>query len=301
MIDLEAVHVFSKVAELGSFTRAGEYLRLSKSRVSLRISALESELGTRLLQRTTRAVKLTSDGEQFLTRARRLLNDGEELAAMFQAPSALRGQVRIDLPTVYARNHIIPRLPELFAAHPQLEILLSTTDRRVDLVREGFDCVLRIGALPDSALVGKRLGALHLVNCVSPGYIARHGTPRTLADLSRHLVVHYSLRFGTDEPSFEYRDGSRWREIPMRSAITVNSADAYRAACLAGLGIVQSPRVGVRAELAAGTMIEILPEFAAAPMPVALVHGHGRNLPRRVRVVMAWIAEVVRPTLDEAS
>jgi DNA-binding transcriptional LysR family regulator len=299
-MDLEAVRIFAKVAELRSFTRAGEHLGLSKSRVSLRLSALEADLGSRLLQRTTRAVQLTSDGEQFLARARRLLAEADELAGMFQAPSALRGQVRVDLPISFARDVIIPRLPELLGAHPQLELLLSTTDRRVDLVREGFDCVMRIGNLPDSGLVEKKLGALRMVNCASPAYLARHGVPRSLGDLDQHLVVHYSLRFGADEPSFEYRDGARVRELPMRSAITVNSADAYRAACLAGLGIIQAPRTGMREALASGVLIEVLPELVSAPMPVALVHGHARNLPRRVRAVMTWLAEVMRPHLDDA-
>jgi DNA-binding transcriptional LysR family regulator len=299
-MDLEAVRIFAKVAELGSFTRAGEHLGLSKSRVSLRLSALEADLGSRLLQRTTRAVQLTPDGEQFLARARRLLAEADELAGMFQAPSALRGQVRIDAPISFARDLIIPRLPELIGAHPQLELLLSTTDRRVDLVREGFDCVLRIGNLPDSGLVVKRLGVLRMVNCASPAYLGRHGTPRSLADLGRHMVVHYSLRFGADGPSFEYRDGARVRELPMRSAVTVNSADAYRAACLAGLGIIQAPRIGMGSALAAGALVEVLPDLMCAPMPVALVHGHARNLPRRVRAVMTWLAEVVGPHLDGA-
>src|SRR5688572_22541988 len=142
-MDLQAVRIFVRVAELGSFTRAGEQLGLSKARASIRIQKLEAELGCRLLLRTTRAVRLTEDGEQFLPRAKRLVVDSDELSSMFQARSALRGRVRIDLPIRIARDHIIPRLPEFLATHPQVELLVSTTDRRVDLVREGFDCVLR--------------------------------------------------------------------------------------------------------------------------------------------------------------
>ena len=296
-MQLDALQIFVKVAELGSFTRAAQHLGLSKARASIRVSEVESELGTRLLQRTTRAVRLTPDGEQFLVRARRLVLDAEELGSMFQTPSNLRGRVRLDLPINFARNLFIPHLPELFATHPQLELELSTTDRRVDLVREGFDCVLRIGTLPDSGLASRRLGTLSLINCASPGYLVKYGTPRSLSDLEQHLLVHYSLAFGSGAPTFEYPEGPGYRELPMRSIITVNSADAYMAACAAGLGIIQSPRTGMAASLAAGTLVEILPELRAAPMPVSIVHGHARNVPKRVRAVMSWLAQQLEPHL----
>src|SRR4051812_22393618 len=140
-MDLDSVRVFLKVAELGSFTRASQHLGLSKARASIRIQELEAELGCRLLHRSTRAVRVTTDGEQFSLRARRLLTDADDLAAMFSSPSSLRGRVRLDLPIQFARNVVIPRLPEFLGNHPQLELLVSTTDQRVDLLREGFDCV----------------------------------------------------------------------------------------------------------------------------------------------------------------
>jgi DNA-binding transcriptional LysR family regulator len=294
-MDLEAVRVFVKVAELASFTRAAEQLGMTKSRASLRVRALEEDLGSHLLQRSTRVVRLTPDGEQFLARARRLLLDADELAAMFHAARALRGRVRVDLPVGIARDVVIPRLPEFLAAHPGLEILLSTSDRRVEVVREGFDCVLRIGVLPDSGLVARRLGALAMTNYASAAYLRKYGTPRTIDELDRHFIVHYSLSLGADEPAFEYRDGDRYRERPMRSLVTVNTSDAYGAACVAGLGIIQSPRWGYTDLLQSGVLVEVLPDFPCAPMPVTIVHAHGRNVPKRVRAVMAWIAQVVEP------
>ncbi len=296
-MNFDAMKIFVKVAELGSFTRAGEHLGMSKARISIRVQELEAELGSRLLQRTTRAVRLTADGEQFLVRARRLVQETDELATMFQAPSMLRGSVRADLPVNVARNLFFPRLPEFLAAHPQLELQLSTTDRRVDLVREGFDCVLRVGELADSGLVVRRLGVMRMVNCASPSYLAKHGTPRSIADLSEHLVVHYSLRFGADTPSFEYREGNAYRELPMRSVITVNSADSYLAACVAGLGIIQTPRMGMATPLAAGNVVELLPEYPCKPMPVSIVHG-SKNPPRRVRAFATWLAQQLAPHLE---
>ena len=296
-MDLEALRMFVKVAELSSFTRAAEHLGVPKSRVSLRVQALEAEVGCPLLQRTTRAVRPTPDGDQFLARAQRLLLDADDLGALFQAPRALRGRVRVDLPINFARELVIPRLPELLALHPQLELLLSTTDRRVDVVREGFDCVLRVGALADSGLVSRRLGALAMMNCVSPSYVSKYGMPRELDDLDRHVVVHYSLSLGADAPGFEYHDGERYREKPVRSLVTVNNSDAYTAACVAGLGIIQSPCLGMRARVAAGTLVEVLPRFTCAPMPVTLVHGHGRSVPKRVRAVMEWLAGLMEAHL----
>jgi DNA-binding transcriptional LysR family regulator len=297
-MDIEPLRMFVKVAELASFTRAAEHLGLSKARVSTAVRALESDVGSRLLQRSTRAVRLTPDGEEFLGRARQLVRDADELSSLFQAPSSLRGRVRADMPQSLARTVFVPRLPELLAAHPHLEVQLSSTDRRVDVIREGFDCVLRVGKLDESGLVARRLGEMPMMNCASPDYLKKYGTPHTLEDLDGHLVVHYSIRFGTDTPGFEYRDGNAYRERPMRSVVTVNSTDSYRAACVAGLGIIQSPRMGLLPSVTAGELAEVLPQHTAEPLTISLVHAHGRSVPRHVRAVMSWIAEVLREHLD---
>jgi len=191
----------------------------------------------------------------------------------------------------------VPRLPEFLAAHPLLEIELSATDRRVDVVHEGFDCVLRIGALSDSGLVARRLGLLRMVNLASPGYLREHGTPHTLDDLSRHHLVHYAPTLGAPPAGWEYHDGVRCRFHPMHGAITVNSSDAYQAACLAGLGMVQAPVLGARAPLAEGQLVPVMPAFTAEPMPVSLVYPNRRNLPKQVQAFMAWLAEVLTPHL----
>jgi DNA-binding transcriptional LysR family regulator len=297
-LDLDAVRAFLQVAELASFTRAGSHLGLAKSRVSLLVRALERELGVSLLQRSTRTVHLTPDGQQFQVRAQRLLAEADELAAMFETPRAVRGQVRADLPIKLASRFVIPRLPEFLAAHPEIEVLLSTTDRRVDVLRDGFDCVLRIGAQEDSCLAGHRLGVMTMFNGASPAYLRRYGTPRTPADLDAHYLVHYALDFGSDTPKFEYRERDGYVEQTMRSRVTVNSADAYVAACLAGLGIIQVPRLGFTPSLSTGEVVEILPDYTCQPMPVAIVHAYGRTVPKRVRLFMTWLAELITPLLS---
>ncbi|MBS2022141.1 MAG: LysR family transcriptional regulator [Deltaproteobacteria bacterium] len=297
-MDLEALRIFIKVAELASFTRAAEHLGIPKARVSLQVKALEAELDIHLLQRTTRSVRPTPDGEQLLVRARRLVSDSEELEAMFQSSKALHGVVRLDTPVNLARDVLVPRLPEFLARHPLIELQLSTTDRRVDILREGFDVVLRVGALADSGLMSKRLGEMAMTNVASVAYLRSRGAPRTPEELDQHLLVNYAGTFGAEPPEFEWVQGGQTFTRQMRASITVNNVDAYHAACLAGLGIIQCPRRGVARDLAAGTLVEVLPQFVCAPLPVSLIHAHGRTVPKRVRAVMAWVTELVQPGLS---
>jgi DNA-binding transcriptional LysR family regulator len=298
-MDLQSLRIFVRVAELASFTRAAEQLGLAKAGVSALVAQLEQQLGTRLLQRTTRSVRLTPDGEQFFERCQSLLVDADELQTLFQnSASALRGRLRLDMPVLMARNFVIPRLPAFMAAHPELEIELSTTDRRVDLVHEAFDCVLRVGPLPDSSLVARPLGQLRLVNCASPSYLQQHGTPKTLQDLQQHQLVHYAPTLGARPLGFEYREGDRWKFLPMRGRVSVNNSDAYQAACLAGLGLIQAPAVGVRALVEQGLLVEVLPQFTGEPMPVSLLVANRRHLAKRVRALMDWLAQTLEPYIE---
>lgn len=297
-MDVDALRVFLEVASLQSLTQAGTRLGTSKSRVSRQIQGLEAELGVQLFHRTTRAVRLSVDGESLVPRARSMVRDADELAALFRSGRRIRGRVRIDLPLALARNRVLPALPEFLERHPELELSVSTTDRLVDAIREGFDLVLRVGVPPDSGLVQRKLGRLEMVNCVSPSYIARRGRPTSLDQLEHHRVVHYAIG-ATGEPSFEWDDGAGEHSQPMHAAVTVNSTDAYREACIAGLGIVQVPRIGVHALLQRGELVEVLPEYRCAPMPIALLHPHGKRVPSRVRVVMDWISDVIRQHLAD--
>lgn len=301
-MELDTLRIFVKVAELASFTQAADQLGLPKAKVSTRVQQLESQLGTRLLQRTTRTVRLTPDGEALMERAQALLAEADEMQAMFQqSPSALRGRLRVDLPIMLARQLVIPRLPEFIAAHPLLEIELSTTDRRVDLVHEGFDCVLRIGQLGDSGLIACRLGELPLANLASASYLAAHGVPHTLEDLGRHRLVRYAASLGSAAGGWEYRDGDAWLEQPMKSVITVTNTDAYEAACIAGLGLIQAPRIGLDAMRTHGDIVELMPDFAARPMPVWLLYPHRRHLAKRVQAFMDWLVQVLAPHLAQES
>jgi len=294
---LDQLRIFLHVAERGSFTRAAESLGLPKASVTLAVQRPEASMGTRLLHRTTRRVQLTADGEQLFQRARDLLDDVEEVQGMFRDGTRLRGRLRVDMSSGLARHLVIPHLPGFLARHPGLEIELSGTDRRVDLVREGFDCVLRVGPLDDNTLVARPLGCMEVVNCASPAYLALRGVPRTLDDLHGHVLVHYVTTLGQRSPGFEYAEGEHYRTLRMSGAVTVNSGDGYNAAALAGLGIIQAPRLGVRQALAEGALVEILPQLVAEPMPVTLLYAQRRHLPARVRTFMDWIAGLLQPHL----
>ena len=297
-MELQELRVFARVADLGSFTRAAEQLGLAKGRVSAVVQHLEARMGARLLHRTTRQVRLTPDGELFLAGCKELLAEAEQLQALFQpAAAGLRGRVRIDLPLAFARDIELPRLPQLLAVHPLLEVGISTSDQRVDLVREGFDCVLRIGQLADSELVARRIGELRTCNVASPSYLRAHGTPRTLADLANHRVVHYAARLGTQGAGWEYVENGAARLLPMKASVVVNGTDAYQAACLAGLGFIQAPVRGTRALVKAKKLVEVLPKYVPAPMPVSLLYPHRRHVPPRVQAVLQWLEEAVREEL----
>ncbi|MCC4586285.1 LysR family transcriptional regulator [Xanthomonas sp. NCPPB 1067] len=298
MDTLESLRIFLRVAELGSFTQAAETLGLPKASVSTAVQRLEASLGTRLLHRTTRRVQLTGDGTAYYQRSRDLLDDMDELQGMFQRERGqLRGRLRVDMSTGIARNFVIPALPAFLAQHRQLEVEISGTDRRVDVVREGFDCVLRVGALEDTSLVARPLGAFRIISCASAEYLARRGTPGCVEDLSRHDLVHYAPTLGQRAPGFEYHDGQAYQLLPMRGPVTVNNGDGYLAAALAGLGIIQAPVSTLRPHLQSGALVEVLPDLLPEPMPATLLYAHRRHLPQRVRAFMEWVSDVMAPHL----
>ncbi|WP_313148097.1 LysR family transcriptional regulator [Diaphorobacter nitroreducens] len=303
MSPFDRMHIFVRVAELASFTQAAEALGIPKASASTAVQQLETQLGTRLLHRTTRRVQLTQDGQAYYERCKDLLADVDELQSMFQHldGAGLKGRVRIDMSTGMARNVVVPRLPELLARHPGLEVELSSTERRVDVVREGFDCVLRTGAVVDSSLVARPLGLARLVNCASPAYLRAYGTPRSLADLPGHRLVHFVNTLGARSAGFEAVVDGALVLTPMQGALTVNNAEAYMAGCLAGLGLIQVPHLGVVDLLARGDLVEVLPQLAAPPMPLTLMYANRRNLPRRVRTVMDWLAQVVAEHLAQVA
>lgn len=295
---IEVMQIFVQVAELSSFTRAAESMGITKASVSSAISQLENQLHTQLFFRTTRKVQLTQDGHAYLERCHSLLNDLDAATQMFRRdPEEISGRLRVDMPTGIAKTIIVPRLADFLRHHPRIQLELSSTDRRVDLIREGFDCVLRVGPLFDPSLIARHLGRVPVVNCVSAGYAKAHGIPHSLADLRHHHLIDYLPIFGAKSSGFEYVNLQRGELVclDMPTSLTVNNAEAYQAACLAGLGIIQAPEMGMAKLLASGELLEVLPEFRAEPMLVSLLYANRKHLPRRVQSFMAWVTEIMKP------
>lgn len=287
--------VFTRVVESASFTRAADTLGLPRSSVSAAISELETRVGARLLHRTTRRVAPTHDGAAFYERCVRLIGEVEEAEALFRrGAGGLVGKVKIDMPGRIGRLIVAPALPEFLAAHPQIEVELGVTDRAVNLVEENVDGVLRVGPLADSAMIARPIGELALINVASPAYLEQHGTPKSPGDLHAHLVVKYASPTSGRIEDWEWADQAQVRTMPVRGRVTVNSAEAYIACALAGLGLIQIPAYDVRDHLAAGELIEVMPEHRAAPLPLTLLYPTRQQLSRRFQVFSDWLEDLLR-------
>jgi DNA-binding transcriptional LysR family regulator len=242
--------IFARVVETSSFTRAAATLGIPRSTVSTAIGVLEARLGARLLNRTTRTVSATQDGLLFYERCLRLIADVEEAEATFRRDGKRpAGKLHVDMPGRIGRLIVAPALPDFVARYPEIELQMGLTDRTVDLVGENIDCALRVGPLGNSELIARPIGILPLINVASPAYLARHGTPQTPDDLKAHLAVRYASPSTGKVELWEWIEDGTLRSTPMQGPITVNSAEAYIACCLAGLGLIQIPAYDVKDHL----------------------------------------------------
>lgn len=291
---LHAMRLFARVVELQSFTRAAQSLNIAKANVSTALANLEAELGVRLLNRTTRHVSVTPDGAAYYERVVRILAEIEDTeASLRQATAAPRGKLRIDLPGILSRWIIIPALPDFMERYPDLELQVGTSDRPVDLLEEGVDCVVRGGSQADSTLIARRIGELRFVRCASRAYLDRHGRPGTLEDLSRHRAVHYfSSRTGRIMEHDYVDDSGATHNIDMPKRFSVNDGDAYFAAGLAGMGILEAPTFMVQQRLATGELELVLPSYEPTPTPLFVMYPQSRHLSAKVRAFVEWVAEL---------
>ncbi|KJJ97753.1 transcriptional regulator [Pseudomonas sp. 21] len=296
---IEQYRIFIQVAELGSFIQASRVLKLPRATVSAAVQQLEGGVGTRLLHRTTRKVSLTADGLQLLERARQLLHEYDEVDQLFQThPQQISGRLDVDVPSRIARRLLIPALPEFLRQYPRLQLGLGSTDRLIDPVSEGVDCVIRFGRLASSSLVVKPLGQVLLVNCASPAYLAEHGVPRHLDDLRKgHQAIGYSPSTGGQAWPWEYIDEGREQRIELPGRVIVNNVESYIASCCAGLGLIQVPWFDVQHLLDAGALVEVLPEHRPAPMPVSMLYPNRRQRSRRLAVFLDWFGAQMQPFL----
>jgi DNA-binding transcriptional LysR family regulator len=288
---VKAMKVFVRIYERSSFTLAADDLNLPRATLTHTLNQFEAWLGTRLLERSTRRVRPTLDGEAYYLRCVQLLAELEEAELAFRSV-APKGRLRVDLHGTLAKYFVIPALPQFMARYPEVELSISEADRFVDLIAEGVDCVLRAGTLGDSALIGRRVATLRQVTCASPAYLRKYGEPKRLADLGEHRAVNYVSRTTAKLFPFEFMVDGQVQEVTIEGALSVFGAEIYSASAVAGLGIIQCPHYRIAELINQGVMQEILTDTPPPPMPVSVLYPQNRHMSPRVRVFVDWLAEI---------
>lgn len=288
MDTFSTIPVFTAVVELGSFSEASRKLGINKSAVSKRISALEAHLGVKLIQRTTRKLSLTEAGEQYYSyiyKAKYLVNEAEDAIASLQHRPT--GHLKVSIPMVFGRLHIAPLLGEFMLDFPDIKLTLSMDDRLVDLLDEGLDMVVRIGALADSNLVARKLSPCRSVICASPGYLDKFGRPDTLADLKQHNCLYYSYFRAGIEWTFDGPEGPV--RIKPEGNIQVNSSEVLKQLMLDDVGICQMPLFIVEKELISGELIPILEQYHLPEHGIYAVYPQREFMPAKLRVFIDFL------------
>lgn len=286
---LDAMRAFCRIVELGSFTRAAEALTTAKTTLSGQIQALENQLGVKLLHRTTRRVTATTDGAAYYERARTVLEDIDELeASVSQTRTVARGTVKVDMPSPVGRFLLIPALPGFVRDYPDIQLDLGCSERVVDLVQEGIDCAIRGGVVTDPDLVCRLIGQMRFVLCASPDYLNEHPPVVSPQDLVQLRFLAFVFPASGRQNPVRLSCGDEIVLIEQTPAMRFNSGGAYMAAAQAGLGFVAVPLCEAQGLLADGSLVELLPQWRLASMPMSVVYPYSRRLSARVRAFTEW-------------
>ena len=287
----DALAAFVKVAETQSFSEAARRLRSSKSAVSRNVGALETELGARLFNRTTRSLKLTEAGQAYFERVSRILADLDDAnRALGRLEAAPRGRLIVSAPMSFGFLHLAPALPDFLARYPELEVDLSLSDRFVDVVDEGFDVALRIGALPDSSLVARRIAPIRRALCASPAYFRERGTPKTPDEIKGHECLRNSNVGRAEEWRFVAEDGKAV-VVSVSGRVSANNGDTLRILALAGFGVANLPTFIVGADLRSGALVAALDRFVPQNIAMSALYPHARHLSPKVRAFVDFLVE----------
>lgn len=297
---LQAMQVFVQVVDAGSFTRAADVLRLPKASVTILVQGLEAHLRTKLLNRTTRRVSVTADGAAYYERCVRILAEVEETeSALSRTSTAPRGRLRVDVPASFGRRLLVPALGDFLERYPEIRLEVGCTDRPVDLLEEGVDCVVRGGEQADSSLVARRVATIPFVTCATPAYLARYGVPSHPNDLERHRCIRFFLPKTGRIVEWEFtRDGRRITPA-LEGWLALNDGEAYAAAGIAGLGVMHVPRFLIDEALAGARLTPLLEDWDTAPLPVFVMYPQNRHLSAKVRAFVDWVAELFARQAEE--
>lgn len=293
----DAMHAFARVVETRSFTKAAQTLHMNKTSVTQLVQQLEARLRVKLLNRTTRKVNVTPDGAAYYERVVRLLADMDDAETSLSSASASpRGRLRVDVPSPLARMILVPALPAFHARYPDIQLDMGVSDRRVDLIGENVDCVVRGGELTDQSLVARRVGDLQLGVYAAPSYLERAGTPshpRALEDTHHRIVGFLWSRSGKPFAYAMHRDDGERIEVQGRYVFAVDDGNAYLAAGLAGLGVLWLPDYMSKAHLACGELVPLFEGWRLDPMPLYVAFPPNRHVSAKLRVFIDWVAELM--------
>ncbi|MEH6413504.1 LysR family transcriptional regulator [Pseudomonas sp. CGJS7] len=293
---IDAMQAFARVVETGSFTKAADTLQMSKTSVTQLVQQLEGRLRVKLLNRTTRKVNVTADGAAYYERVVRLLADLEDAeTGLSNASTSPRGRLRVDVPSPLARMILVPALPTFHAQYPDIQLDLGVSDRRVDLIGENVDCVVRGGEIADQSLVARRIGDLRLGVYAAPAYLQRAGTPAHPRELDdgHHRIVGF--RWGRAGKVYPYamRRGAEEIQAQGRYALAVDDGNAYLAAGLAGMGVLWLPDYMAKAHVAQAELVRLFQDWRLQPMPLYLAFPPNRHVSRKLRVFIDWVVELM--------
>jgi LysR family transcriptional regulator for bpeEF and oprC len=287
------MQVFVRVVDAGSFTRAADLLRLPKASVTTLVQGLEAHLRTKLLNRTTRRVSVTADGAAYYERCVRILAEVEETeSALSRTRAAPRGRLRVDVPSSFGRRLLVPSLSEFFERYPEIRLEVGCTDRPVDLLEEGVDCVVRGGEQADSSLVARRVATYPFVTCATPAYLDRFGLPSHPRDLERHRCIRYFMPKTGRIAEWSFSRAAEQVAPAVEAFIALNDGEAYAAAGLGGLGVVHAPSFLVADALADGRLMRLLEGWTTDPLPLYVMYPQNRHLSAKVRAFVDWVAEL---------
>lgn len=297
MDQLLALRAFTRIAEAGSFAKAADQMNLPRSSVSKMMQDLEAHVGAKLMERTTRAVTITAEGAAYYERALKLLSDLDEMdAAIVGHRGVLRGRLRVDVGSVFANLLLIPALPAFQARYPGIELLLGVSDRHVDLVEDGVDCVIRGGALADTTLIARRLCALDYVLCAAPSYLKGRTRPDHPSQIeSNHQVISYFSASSGKRVPLRFARAGETLEITVTQGVAVNESTAHLSSLCAGLGIGQSFGFLCRPKFESGELVELLPDWKPKPHVVHLVYPASRFPNPRLKAFSDWVAQLFAP------
>jgi DNA-binding transcriptional LysR family regulator len=293
MDKFQEMRAFVGVVESGSFVGAAEALGMSKPTVSRYIGDLEARLGIRLLQRTTRKLSLTEEGEVFHARCKELLANVDEAEAEITSHRGeVAGQLKLSVPVNFGELHLAPLWGKFMARHPKVTLDVSLSDRTVDLIDEGFDAAVRIARMPASSLVSRKLTSTRLVLCASPKYLKRHGMPRHPDELASHAILNYTLLATGDNWEF---DGPKGRVVArVAPRFRTNSGSTCVAAALKHLGIILQPTFLIAEELRSGELVEVLPQYRSSEIGVSVVYPTRKHVPPKVRMLVEFLVAAFR-------